>query len=135
MINGLYRNVNILEKALDASWLRNEAISNNIANIDTPNYKRQVVEFEDFLSDALDNKKLKIKTTNENHITNSNDLNEIKIQVRKDYEQNNMRTDGNNVDIDREMALISKNNIYYQVISQQIKNKINKIKNTLRDVK
>ena len=39
--------INVLDKAADGAWLRNEAISNNIANATTPNYKRQDVAFED----------------------------------------------------------------------------------------
>lgn len=133
MIKGLYNNMTILEKALDASWLRNEAISNNISNVDTPNYKRQVVEFEDFLSDALDNKKLKLKTTKEKHIARNFD--DVKINIHTDNSQNTMRLDGNNVDIDQEMALLAKNTIYYQSISRRISGKLNTIKNTIRDIK
>ena len=49
----VYNYINVLDKAADASWLRNEAISNNIANVDTPNYKRQDVSFEAELQHAL----------------------------------------------------------------------------------
>ena len=45
--------VNVLDKAADASWLRNDAISNNLANADTPNYKRQDVDFESQLKQAM----------------------------------------------------------------------------------
>ena len=45
--------VNVLDKALDASALRHEAISNNLANADTPNYKREDVNFEVQLAKAL----------------------------------------------------------------------------------
>lgn len=38
--------INIMDKAADASWKRESAISNNIANADTPGYKRQDVDFE-----------------------------------------------------------------------------------------
>ena len=38
--------INVLDKAADAAWLRNAAISNNISNVDTPGYKRQDVAFE-----------------------------------------------------------------------------------------
>ena len=41
-----YDYINILDKAADASWLRDSAISNNIANVDTPGYKREYVNFE-----------------------------------------------------------------------------------------
>ena len=38
--------INVLDKAADASWLRNQAIANNIANVDTPGYKREDITFE-----------------------------------------------------------------------------------------
>ena len=45
--------VNLLDKAADASWLRNEVIGNNISNATTPGYKRQDVAFESLLQEAL----------------------------------------------------------------------------------
>ena len=48
MINtNVFDYVNVLDKAADAAWLRNEAISNNIANVDTPGYKRKDINFEE----------------------------------------------------------------------------------------
>ena len=44
--------INVLDRAADAAWQRNEAISNNIANVDTPGYKRQDVAFESVLQQA-----------------------------------------------------------------------------------
>ena len=40
--------INVLNKAADASWKRNEVIANNIANNDTPNYKRKDIKFQDY---------------------------------------------------------------------------------------
>jgi len=40
MLNGIFGQTRLLEKALDGAWLRNEVISHNIANADTPNYKK-----------------------------------------------------------------------------------------------
>lgn len=45
--------INVLDRAADAAWQRNEAISNNIANVDTPGYKRQDVAFESVLQRLL----------------------------------------------------------------------------------
>ena len=59
LFNRLNSNVDIFEKALDASWLRNEIISGNIANADTPKYKRKDVEFEKILADAVNSKNKK----------------------------------------------------------------------------
>ena len=44
--SGAFNYINVLEKATDASWTRNALISNNIANVDTPGYKRKDVTFE-----------------------------------------------------------------------------------------
>ena len=45
--------ISLMDKAADASWLRETTISNNIANVDTPGYKRKDVKFSDILSDQL----------------------------------------------------------------------------------
>ena len=45
--------INILEKAADASWMRNDLINNNLANVNTPGYKRKDIEFESYLMSAL----------------------------------------------------------------------------------
>ena len=48
-----YNYINVLNKAADASWLRHTVISNNIANVDTPGYKRKDVQFESYLMAAM----------------------------------------------------------------------------------
>ena len=54
MINtNIYNYINVLDKAADAANLRNEVLSNNIANVDTPNYKRKDVSFQNYLEQAL----------------------------------------------------------------------------------
>ncbi|MDE6636080.1 MAG: flagellar basal body protein, partial [Lachnospiraceae bacterium] len=45
--------VNVLQKAADASWYRNDVLANNLANVDTPNYKRKDVQFETYLITSL----------------------------------------------------------------------------------
>lgn len=52
-----YDYVNVLKKAADASWLREQTIANNIANVDTPGYKRKDVEFESVLKNELGHSK------------------------------------------------------------------------------
>ena len=51
--SGAYNYINVLQQATDASWLRNTILSNNIANVDTPNYKRQDVQFETYLIEQM----------------------------------------------------------------------------------
>lgn len=102
--------VNVLDKAADAAWLRNDAISNNIANADTPNYKRQDVNFESQLARALkcsryqsmDAKVANVKTSRLNPITYT------------DYAGYSYRVDGNNVDPDTEGVYLAQNQVTYQ---------------------
>ena len=51
--SGVFSYINVLNKAADASWTRNEVLANNMANSSTPNYKRQDVTFETYLQSAL----------------------------------------------------------------------------------
>ena len=49
--------INLMDKAADASWMRESLITNNIANVDTPGYKRQDVDFASVLKKELGNSK------------------------------------------------------------------------------
>ena len=108
--------VNVLDKALDASALRHEAISNNISNADTPNYKRQDVDFETQLAKALRHSRYK-----------SMDAKVADLKMRrldpipyKDYSGFSYRIDGNNVDPDTEGVYLAKNQIVYQGLEQSV---------------
>lgn len=56
MINSdVFNYVNVLNKAADAAWQRNDILANNIANVDTPGYKRQDIDFQSQFRRALGN--------------------------------------------------------------------------------
>lgn len=121
IFNRLYSNANVLEKALDASWLRNEAISNNIANADTPGYKRKDVEFEKYLEDA-------VAFNQSVHKININGI-QPKIVTKNSTLQT--RIDENNVDIDVEMTELAKNSIKYNTLISLVSKKFKGINNVL----
>lgn len=102
--------VNILDKAADASWLRNDAITNNIANVDTPNYKRQDVAFESVLQKALGSSKF--KSTDER--VASALTKDLSVRTYTDYSDYSYRLDGNNVDIENENVMLAENQLKYQ---------------------
>lgn len=102
--------INVLDKAADASWLRNEAISNNIANVDTPGYKRQDVSFETELSKALGN--FQYKSMDEKVAAAKKTS--LNPQPFTDYSGYSYRLDGNNVDIDQENVYLAENQLKYQ---------------------
>lgn len=109
-----YNYINVLEKATDASWLRNTILSNNLSNVDTPNFKRQDVQFESYLigqlagGDSMDSyvDNMKLSTLNATIYTDNSNL--------------SYRLDGNNVDIDTENAEYAKNQIKYRVMTDSI---------------
>lgn len=132
-MNGILGNTKILEKALDASVLRNESISQNIANVDTPGYKRKKVMFEEFLHSEMGNNFIG-KRTNEKHIQiGSGGQNNPSIIVKEDHTQNNMRLDGNNVDIDTEMSLMAENQIKYNVLIQRLNGSFSKLRHVISE--
>ncbi|WP_024831383.1 flagellar basal body rod protein FlgB [Ruminiclostridium josui] len=134
MIEKLYAKNNLLEKSINASWARNEVISQNLANVDTPNYKRKDVTFEEYLNESLDSKRLEGITTDERHIPiKSKNIDKIKPEITQDNSDTSMRIDGNNVDIDSEMAYLAKNTIQYNSLIQMINNNFSKIKNVISE--
>lgn len=108
--------INVLDKAADASWIRNEAISNNIANVDTPGYKRQDVNFEEQLRKAMKNSRYKSIDERVKNI----DLNRLNPITYRDYAALSYRLDGNNVDIDTENVELASNQIRYQGLTDSI---------------
>ncbi|WP_434512034.1 flagellar basal body rod protein FlgB [Desulfitobacterium sp. AusDCA] len=109
--------MNMLEKKLDASALRQKVIANNVANVDTPGFKTSHVEFEDILKRALNKESLSLRKTDPRHIDPSINVQAAQARVVIDN-STTLRNDGNNVDIDKEMADLAKNGIDYQAISQ-----------------
>lgn len=151
MINGLLNQVNIMEKGLDASWLRNEVISNNIANVDTPDFKGSQVDFEHIFANALEaaSKSDNVARSDDMRISGRNDIGRITSakhidmhglnvnSLRADVSQTNstMRMDGNNVDPDAEMVALSKNSILYDTMTYAINKELGRIKMIARDGK
>ena len=58
VLSNAYNYVNVLGKAADASWTRNDILANNIANADTPGFKRKDVQFETYLTMLISIRKM-----------------------------------------------------------------------------
>lgn len=109
----------LLKKGLDAAALRSKASANNIANINTKGYKSFHVSFEESLKENVDTMNMKI--TDSKHINEGNEAGEIKLE--KDM-SSSIREDGNNVDIDNEMANQAANTLMYNALITQANSKI-----------
>ncbi len=113
------RNYDLLKKSLDASEKRKGVIANNIANVNTKGYKSHYVTFEETLEESK--KDVELSVTDEKHIGNMEEYGETKI---KRDESDSMRTDGNNVDIDNEMANLAANYLKYNALISQVNNRM-----------
>ncbi|ERI91243.1 flagellar basal-body rod protein FlgB [Clostridiales bacterium oral taxon 876 str. F0540] len=114
--SGVY---SLLKKGLDASSLRGKVTANNIANINTKGYKKYTVSFEENLNKSIDS--LDLKTTEEKHIKDSSETGDISVQQDT---STSMRQDGNNVDIDNEMANQAANQLMYNALISQVNSRL-----------
>ncbi|MBQ3545052.1 MAG: flagellar basal body rod protein FlgB [Lachnospiraceae bacterium] len=126
--SNVYNYVNVLDKAADASWIRNEVISNNIANVDTPNYKRQDVEFETYLLAQLQG----ANSSNLSATVAGMDLDSLNSTIYTDSSLLSYRLDGNNVDIDTENVELASNQLKYQALVGSIVNEFSMIKSAMQ---
>jgi len=100
---------------------RHKVISSNIANMNTPNYKTKDLSFENTLKEKISSNDLKLTLSHNNHISLQNSKNnnfEIKHFEVKGLEEQN---DGNNVNMDKQISLMSQNQVIHNAISNSIK--------------
>ncbi|TYP77661.1 flagellar basal body rod protein FlgB [Paenibacillus methanolicus] len=118
LLNGAH--FNRLEGAINASEMRQRVISNNVANADTPKFKRSDVLFEETLQQSMGaSAELSGRLTNKKHIPIGSGGSKPQAQIVTD-ESTVMNNNENNVDIDREMTLLAKNQLNYNFYIQQL---------------
>ncbi|HET6508855.1 MAG TPA: flagellar basal body rod protein FlgB [Baekduia sp.] len=108
-----------LERALSGSSLRQQAIAQNIANVNTPGYRRQDVDFASALHQAWNEGERGVEAVQPQTITDTSTV---------------MRADGSSVDIDTEAAEQAKNGLTYEAVSQIMKTRTAIIKSAIGTV-
>ena len=121
---------NILDKAADASWMRENVITNNIANIDTPGYKRQDVDFESVLHKALG--KTKYSSLDKKVRELNQDLGKLTTTSYTDAANYSYRLDRNNVDENTENAELASESLRYQLLTTAITNNFSRMQTVLK---
>jgi flagellar basal-body rod protein FlgB len=91
----------LLEAAMRGSWQRETALTNNIANADTPGYQRQEVNFESELQSAM---------------TSGESPEKVQFQVETQPEASG--PNGTSVSVDQESAKLAENGLDYQALTQ-----------------
>jgi flagellar basal-body rod protein FlgB len=98
-------------EALDGAWTRHEILATNVANAETPGYKRLDYDFRGQLEREL-SKVASPVATNARHLSSASNTRTFAQQ-----DLSNLTADGNSVDIDKEMAEVATNTLYYEAVS------------------
>ncbi len=121
----------ILHRSMDANAYRRMVISDNIANADTPEFKRSVVNFETMLGYALSTERsprFRAALTSERHIPFHRPLDYRGVRPRRILDfANSTKNNGNNVDIEQESVLAMQNQLSYELMVQATSNSFNRI--------
>ncbi len=130
------KTVDVLHRTMDVSMLRQQVIGNNIANGDTPNFKRSEVNFEAELKRALDSEKKskpKAHMTHPRHIPFEKTQDYRDVQPRKvlDY-LTTADNNGNNVNIEQESMNLLQNQLRYQMLSKAVSEEFKRVNMVLR---
>ena len=124
-----------LPRAMTAASMRQEVVAHNIANINTPNYVKKNLEFEEMLAQEIYGEtkpkgKVQLVQTNDKHLP-FRKLNAYATPAFVEDRSAIMRVDHNNVDIDIEMATLAKNQIYYNAMATQLGGYVSKLRNAI----
>ncbi len=138
MFNGSFfgESIYLAQKSLDTSFLRQEVIANNIANVDTPHYKKKTVTFESELNRVLNERdrfpKYALSTKHKKHIQDGfkKEIDQVFPQVTQEHDSH-YRNDKNNVDIEKEMSDLVKNSMHYNAVATTISSHLNKLKSVV----
>ena len=129
MWDNLFESVDLLQKGLQASWVRNSVIRNNIANVETPGFKSSEVVFETMVAQALDGSDFQGRKTRDRHIDigAAGDVHSVSPRITQTF-NTSMRMDENNVDIEAENANLAQNSIQYSTLMLKLNSELNRIK-------
>ena len=105
----------LMQRALDGAWARQEVLANNVANAETPGYKRRDVDFQSCLLKAA-GAKARPLTTDARHMTGTGSSSTF-ITTQ---DLSSVTPDGNSVDVDKEMGEVATNTLYYEAVSKQL---------------
>ncbi len=148
MLDSLFGNVNVIAKAMHGLGARQRVIGENIANVDTPRYKRMEVAYEQQLRAAIkadgssargseSEIDLPMQVTNGRHFSVgplAEGLDGVHATLNQVTDET-YRVDGNNVDVDAEMAKLAETNLRYNTMATLARNKFDGLKSMLREIR
>lgn len=129
-INNIFdRTISGLQRQLDLTFQRNQAITSNIANAETPQYRAVDVNFGKELERAFDRQSSPVTKTSPGHMDLSREQGSYLVADMSGL----TKPDGNNVDIDLQMGRLASNSSAYGNAATLVKKKLSLIRNAIRD--
>lgn len=121
----------VLEKGLDASSLRQKVLTDNVANVDTPEFKRSDVNFQAVLGTVLGEAAgtLPLRRTVPQHLAGLTGEGQAVVEDNA----TTLRNDGNNVDIDREMTNVAENGLYYNSVTRTLTSQLGYLRMVIQE--
>lgn len=130
MLGDIRKSVAYLEKAMDLRVQRQQVVSSNIANADTPNYKAKDFDFSSALKEAMAGRQagaVQLSKTSTRHIDGSGGTGaELKFRTERQSS-----VDGNTVDMDMERAAMAENSMHYELLTRLISDKFSGLKSAI----
>ena len=130
--------VGMLKNAMDGASTTHAVVANNIANVNTPNFRRSDVSFKDALAATEatleDPEELGMTTTDPRHIAIGAPQPAETFAVTTSVDETQqMRVDGSNVDVDQEMAKLSLNSAYAQTMGQLLQTQYLRLRQAIQE--
>ena len=124
----------VLKKCLDFQSARNLMISTNVSNMETPDFKAHDINFEKQLQEFIKSgAQIQMKSTNSKHFGPSNDG--IKSMEPEPFELNDPeKSNGNNVNVDKEMGKLAENQIMYTAFIQLMMKRGSTVRSAVTEV-
>ncbi len=121
----MFKFADMITQGLNVSSLRQKILSNNLANANTPNFRRSDVDFAAVFAQV---NSIPVEITHKNHINIKGNNNQSHIKQDK---SNLMRNDGNNVDVDREMMFLLENQLHYQAMADVVSRNLSMLRSVI----
>jgi flagellar basal-body rod protein FlgB len=123
----------LAEKVLDMQLMRQNVVASNMANMTTPNYKARRLEFEENLQAALNlDARGKMTRSDEKHIPAVFHPETFGPDMEKDLAYRVIHGD-DNVDLDKEMAVMAKNTMRYNALTTVVKKGFDGLRDVIAD--
>lgn len=123
------KSIHLLGRALDIAAQRHQLLSQNLANVNTPEYKRIDLDINQVISVSGKSDELEMARTHSRHFGNTESLAVPPVIISETGTA--QRFDGNNIDVEHEMTQIMKNSLYFQAVSQKLQGKFETLKKVI----